>query len=156
MSNHQSDDLFIETLSRSDTDRLMLSLKPVSIKPKQLKKIEKGMLIDGFDPYNLRIISQGDVIARAKLGKIENREALYIVSASIEEPPAKLKGKSILLEARMSFLPDGEYSVGDVVEFDDPISQKILIVADTQPVALAELVEYDQEDWVHITRVLSE
>jgi hypothetical protein len=156
MSNHQADDLFVETLNRADIERLLLILKPASIKPKLIKKLKTGMLIDGLDPYNLRIARGDEVVARAKLGRIGERETLHIVSTDNEALPLKPESKDVLLEARMVYLSQNSFEAGDIVEFDDPVSSRLLILADRYPVALGEIVEYEEEGWVHITRVLGE
>ncbi len=155
MSNHQADDLYIETLGRSDNSRAMLSLKPLSIKPKQIKDIKRGTLIEGFDPYNLRIYRGDRIVARAKLGRIGDKEALYIVSSQTEEPKYNIGSKAKLLECRVSFLPDAEFAKGDVLEFDEPLSQKLLILLDGKPIALGKVVEYDDEAWVYVERELA-
>jgi len=154
MSNHQADDLFVETLGRSFEGRTFLALKPVSIKTRLIKDIDQGALIEGFDPYNPRIFRDGDIIARAKLGKTGDKEALYIVSTETENAERKSGAKESFLECRISFLPDMKYEEGKVIEFDEQLSSKLLILSDGVPVALGKIVDYDDEACVYITRKL--
>jgi hypothetical protein len=156
MSNHQADDLFVETLSISDSSRAMLILKPIVIKSKQIKKISKGMLLEGFDPFNLRIFHSGRIIARAKLGRIGEKEALYIVSSDSEEFAHKPGDREHLLEGRFTFLPETDYDKGAVIELDEPVSDKILLLSDQKPVAVGKLVDYNDEVLISITRVFHE
>ncbi len=155
MSNHQSDDLHIETLCRDNDKRPMLTLKPIKIKNKELQKIQEGALIEGFEPFNLRIVRSRKIVARAKLGRIGNKEAIHIVSldedASIEND---IDPKHKLLEGRVAYLSEDSFNAGDVIEFEEPISGRIVILADSHPVALGEIVDYDDEAWVRIIRVL--
>jgi flagellar motor switch/type III secretory pathway protein FliN len=155
MSNRQADALRIEVLGGDLTDRTCLVLKTTHIASKRLKKLEEGSLIDGFDPLHLRIVHGDSVIARAKLGQIGRRESVHIVSLESQSLVAKTPPKHVRLEARLRLLPDADYAVGDLLEYDELLSRSIVILADGHPVALGEMVDYDNDVLIRITRVLS-
>jgi hypothetical protein len=157
MSNRQADALWIGVLGGDLNNRTYLALKTTHIAPQSLKNLKVGNLIERFDPLYLRIVRGTEVIARAKLGRIGRREAIHIVSL---KPPlsssVNIPSEHARLEARLRLLPDGDYAVGDLLEYDEPLSRSIVLLADGRPVALGEMVEYDNDVVVRITRVLGE
>jgi len=156
MSNRQADALRREMLGYNDPEALFVTLKPVSITSKRLKKLTAGDLIDGFDPLHLRIVRGDQVIARAKLGQVDGVEALHIVSTEPEPFPLGAPGKKHLLEARLRRLPEAHFASGDLFEYPDPLSGHLLLLADRHPLALGELVEYDGEAIVRVTELLGD
>ena len=154
-NNHQADALRLEILGSNLAGRTWLALKQTHIAPKKLKKLEEGSLVDGFDPLHLRLIRDGRVIARAKLGRVGDREAMHIVSTASEPLYEAAPGKHRLLEARLRLLSSTrEYTEGDLLEFDLPLSRDILLLADGRPVAIAEMVDYDDEPVLRIAKVI--
>jgi len=155
MSDHQADPLRIDVLGRRLNDRTYLALKNTHIAPKKLKKLREGSLIDGCDPLHLRILRNGRIIARAKLGQINGREVLHIVSVESEEPRVSAPGKHIILEGRIRLLPEEMiFAAGDIIELDASIMPAILLLADGQPVAIAEMVEYQDNALLRLVKVL--
>lgn len=154
MSNRQADALRREMLGSSDPEAVFVTLKPISITPKRLKKLAPGDLIDGFDPLHLRIVRGDRVIARAKLGQISGVEAIHIVSTEPEPFPLGAGGKKHLLEGRLRRLSKTHFESGEILEYPDPLSRHLLLLADRHPVALGELVEYDGEAIVRVTELL--
>jgi len=133
----------------------MLTIKPIQISRKKLKKLHVGVLIDGFEPYNLRIISEGSVIARAKLGQIDGQEAIYIVDAApTSSVYTQSSNKKIILEARIMHIEQNDFKQGEIITCTRPISTKILIVADSRPIAIGSIVDYDSEPYLYISRML--
>ena len=155
MSNHQADMLRIAVLGGDLSGQTWLALPPTHLPHKQLKKLAPGVLIEGFDPLRMRLVRDGEVIARAKLGHVGGQETLHIV-ASDSTPYAskRLPSKHALLEARLRVLGDRTYAVGEVVTFDDPLTGSIVLVADGVPVATGEIVEYADDVLVRIVQVL--
>jgi len=154
-NNRQADTLRLDVLGSDLVGRTWLALKSTHIAPKKLKKLEEGSLIDGFDPLHLRLIRDGQVIARAKLGQVNGREAVHIVSTISEPLHDSVPGKHRLLEARLRLLSETrEYAEGDVLEFDLPLSREIILLADGRPIAIAEMVAYDEEPVLRITRMI--
>ncbi len=156
MSNNlQADTLRLGVLGSDLVGRTWLALKRTHIAPKHLKKLEAGSLIDGFDPLHLRLIRDGHIVARAKLGRIGDREAVHIVSQRLEPLPDTAPGKHLLLEARLRLLSGvREYAEGDVLEFDLPLSREIVLLVDGRPMAIAEMVAYDEEPIVRVARMI--
>jgi len=154
-NNRQADTLRLDVLGSDLVGRTWLALKSTHIAPKKLKKLEEGSLIDGFDPLHLRLIRDSNVIARAKLGQVDGREAVHIVSTASEILHDATPGKHHLLEARLRLLSDTrEYAEGDLLEFDLPLSREVLLLSDGRPIAIAEMVAYDEEPVLRITRMI--
>jgi hypothetical protein len=154
MSNRQADVLRIDVLGRETPERVVLGFKPAVITRKRLRKLEPGVLLEGLDPLHLRLMRQGRVIAHAKLGRIDRRETIHIVSTDVHDTIKVPDSKHRLLEGRLRLLDDSEYRAGDVQEFDEPLTHHIVLLVDHEPIALGELVEYDDEPIVRITRML--
>ena len=154
MSNRQADALRWEMLGSDDPEAVFITLKPVSITSKRLKKLAPGVLIEGFEPLNLRLVRGDRVIARAKLGHVGGVEAIHIVSTEPEPFPLGALGKKHLLEARLRRLKEARFEPGDLLEYPDPLSRHLLLLADRHPVALGELVEYDGEPIIRVTEIL--
>jgi len=154
MSDRQADPLRIDVLGRPLSDRTYLALKNTHIAPKNLKKLHEGNLIDGCDPLHLRIVRNGRIVARAKLGQIHGREVLHIVSVEDEPLTASAPGKHRLLEGRIRVLPhDMTFAAGDIIELEASIRPAILLLADGQPVAIAEMVEYHDDALLRVVKV---
>ncbi len=153
MSNRQADALRLDVLASEGIDRPYLALKPARISAKKFAKLREGDLIDGFDPLHLRLVHKGAVIARAKLGRIGHREAIHIVSTEREEMVSGSSPRYHLLEVRLRLMAAAPVR-GDVIEYDEPLSRSLVILADRRPFALGEMVEYDGEPTVRITRML--
>jgi len=155
MSDHQADPLRIDVLGRLLNDRTYLALKNTHIAPKKLKKLHEGSLIDGCDPLHLRIIRNGRIVARAKLGQINGNEVLHIVSTETEEIKTSAPGKHVILEGRIRLLPDEKsFATGEIIELESSIMPAILLLADARPVAIAEMVEYHDDAMLRIVKVL--
>ena len=154
-NNRQADALRLDILGSNLAGRTWLALKQTHIAPKKLKKLEEGSLIDGFDPLHLRLIRDGRVIARAKLGRVGNREAVHIVSTLSEPLYDTAPGKHLLLEARLRILSNTrEYTEGDLLESDLTLSREILLLADGRPIAVAEMIAYDDDPVLRVTRMI--
>ncbi len=154
MSNRQADALRLDVLASEGIDRPYLALKPARISAKKFDKLREGDLIDGFDPLHLRVVHDGAVIARAKLGRIGRREAIHIVSTEREVLASGSSPRHRLLEVRLQLMGASALVRGDVIEYDEPLSRSLVILADRRPFALGEMVEYDGEPTVRITRML--
>jgi flagellar motor switch protein FliM len=156
MSNAQADALKFEVLGGALSGRWYLALKPVFLPTKRLKKLKEGVLLDGLDPLHLRVMYGDRTVARARLGQVNGREAVHIVArepddATRPEPP---KGHR-LLEGRLRLLEAKEYDPGMVLEFDTPLTRELVLRVEGEPFALGEMVEYDDEVYVRITRLLN-
>lgn len=156
MFDRQADVLRKEMLASDDPAAVFVTLKPASIASKRLKKLAPGVLIDGLDPLHLRIVCGNRIIARARLGQIGGIEAIHIVSTRPEPFPVNVSGKKYLLEARLRRLADTDFESGDILEYPDPLSRYLLLLADRHPVALGELVDYDGEPVVRVTEILDD
>jgi flagellar motor switch/type III secretory pathway protein FliN len=155
MSNRQADALHIEVLGGTCAERTCLTLKPTHLLTRQFKKLTVGSLIEGWDPLHLRIMREGNTIARAKLGRIAEHEAIHIVATQEpQSPPTNLPKKHRLLEGRLRLLSEETFEVGDVLEYTIPLSKHIVLVADSTAFGLGEMVEYDGDIAVRITRML--
>jgi hypothetical protein len=154
MSNAQADALRIEMLGGYDERQRYLILKPIAIKPKQLKALKPGVLLGDLDPYHLRIVQGPSLIARAKLGRIGAHEAIHIVSTRPEPFPRPEKTDHHLMEVRLRTMPDAPLNEGEIIECDAPLFHTLLVTVDGVPTAMGELVEYDNEPMVRITRLI--
>jgi len=154
MSNAQADGLRIDVLGSQEKHRTFLMLKPATIKPKHVDRLVEGMLLGSLDPLHLRIVREGHILARARLGRIGSREAIHIVSTDPEPFPTPAKPKHRILEVRLKLITEGNFDVGSVIEYDEALSRDMLVLIDGQPYAMAEMVEYDNEPMVRITRML--
>jgi hypothetical protein len=154
MSNAQADRLRIEVLSSQEKHRTFLMLKPATIKSKHVAHFTEGVLIGSLDPLHLRIVRGEHILARARLGRIDTREVIHIVSTDPEPLPTSAKPKHRILEVRLKLITEGVFSGGSILEYDEALSRDMLILIDGQPYAMAEMVEYDNEPMVRITRML--
>ncbi len=156
MSNTQAETLRLDVLGSHLSGRTYVALKPVHLPAKRLKKLREGVLIAGCDPLHLRIVRDGMVLARAKLGQIGHRETIHIVAQEapqlfLKDPPRK----HILLETRLHLFPASEpIAVGTIIEYDTPRSGALLVLADHVPIALADMVLYQEEPVLRIVKML--
>jgi len=155
MSNRQADGLRLGVLGHADAHRTYLALKPIRIKPRHRTKLAEGSVLEHLDPLQLRIVRDGHVLARARLGRVGEREAIHVVSTDPEPYIPDPAPRHPVLEVRLRIVGEGEhYGVGEVIEYDRPLSREMLVLIDGKPVAVAEIVECDHEPVVRITRML--
>jgi hypothetical protein len=153
VSNAQADALRIDMLGGYDEHTCYAILKPSMISPRQLKRLNVGVLLAQTDPYHLRIVQGTTLIARAKLGRVGSREALHIVSTRPEPFPHTKDEEEHLVEVRLCTLPKDSIVQGEVIECDAPVLQTMLLLVDGIPVAMGEGVEYDNEPMIRIVRL---
>jgi len=154
MFDRQADALRLGVLGSDLSSQTYLALKMTRIGSKKFKKLREGDVLDGFDPLHMRIIRDRTVIARAKLGQVDGRETIHIVSVTSKPLPDAAPAKKVLLEVRVRLLPDQEIAEGDLMMFDTPLTRNLLLLADGRPAAIADLVEVDDEAMLQIARVL--
>jgi len=153
MSNRQADSLRREVLGLQDEQHAFVCLKPIALSKKALKLMDKGSIIDGWDPLHLRIVQGDRVLARAKLGEVNALEAIHIVSDKAETYPSAAPGKKHLLEARLRLWDGGHPKVGDLIEYRDPLSPSMLLLIDHRPYGLGRLIGYNGEPAVQVTEI---
>jgi len=154
MSNAQADSLRIDVLGNARPPRAYLALKPATLSRKQREKLQVGSVLEDLDPFHLRVIHGPNVLARARLGRIGEREAIHVVSTDPHAFPGT-PGKHHLLEVRMRLVgEDDVFRTGEVIVYDQPLSKEMLVLLDGTPIAMAEIVECDHEPVVRIVRML--
>jgi len=155
MSNRQADTLRLDALASDRAGQAYLTLKPARLAAKKIKKLHEGDLLDGLDPLHLRIIRDGQILARAKLGQIGGREAVHIVDTDPEPIDDTVLPKYVRIDVRLRLLTSSDdLAVGDVLEHDDPLSRSVVILADNAPLAIGEMVDYDGEAMIRVMRIL--
>jgi len=156
MSNAQADSLRINVLADRGNKQIYLMLKPAAIRSKEISKLTEGSLLSALDPLHLRIVRGDQILARARLGRLGIHEAIHITSIHPEQLLSPLRKKEHLLEVRLRIVSEGIFEKGAVIEYSEPLTQGLLVLIDKEPVAIARIVEYDNDPMLQITRMLHE
>jgi hypothetical protein len=123
-------------LMHASAEDFCLALEPLSLKAKQLRRLEPGAWIDlGERPPALQIRRDG-----RKIAEVHCRGGECLVGSLAPEEAEIPERKRVVLESRIAVLTREGVREGERLELPDPALGQILLFAEGRALATARLV----------------
>jgi len=117
-----------------------LSLEPLSLKAKHLKRLLPGAWIDLGEQLPGLQIRRDD----RKVARVYPVSEGWYVGELVEEEPETVEHKRIALEGRIAVLPADRIVPGERIDLPPSIFEQILLCRENEPIAVATLAASSQ------------